>query len=67
LYSVFGSGKQSVVQTVVTPQVVTPVQTPVEQVTPQIQGQRVVIENMVINENPVIVNTQGENVDIQNK
>ena len=24
--------------------------------------QRVVIENMVINENPVIVNTQGENV-----
>lgn len=67
LYSVFGSGKQSVVQTVVTPQVVTPVQTSVEQVTPQIQGQRVVIENMVINENPVIVNTQGENVDIQNK
>ena len=70
LYSVFGSGNSNVVSTpqVVTSQVATPqmVAPQVEQgqvltQTPQVQAQRVVIENMVINENPVIVNTQGEN------
>ena len=71
LYSVFGSGNTNVVSTpqVVTPQMVVPqaVQGQVLTQPPQVQAQRVVIENMVINENPVIVNTQGENVDIQNK
>ena len=76
LYSVFGSGNSNVVSTpqVVTSQVATPqmVAPQVEQgqvltQLPQVQAQRVVIENMVINENPVIVNTQGENGDIQNK
>ena len=72
LYSVFGSGNANVVSTppqVVTPQMVVPqaVQGQVLTQPPQVQAQRVVIENMVINENPVIVNTQGENVDIQNK
>ena len=70
LYSVFGSGNSNVVSTpqVVTSQVATPqmVAPQVEQgqvltQPPQVQAQRVVIENMVINENPVIVNTQGEN------
>lgn len=70
LYSVFGSGNSNVVSTpqVVTSQVATPqmVAPQVEQgqvltQTPQVQAQRVVIENMIINENPVIVNTQGEN------
>ena len=65
LYSVFGSGNTNVVSTpqVVTPQMVVPqaVQGQVLTQPPQVQAQRVVIENMVINENPVIVNTQGEN------
>ncbi len=76
LYSVFGSGNSNVVSTpqvvtsqVATPQMVAPqvAQGQVLTQPPQVQAQRVVIENMVINENPVIVNTQGENVDIQNK
>lgn len=70
LYSVFGSGNSNVVSTpqvvasqVATPQMVAPQveQGQVLTQTPQVQAQRVVIENMVINENPVIVNTQGEN------
>jgi signal transduction histidine kinase/CheY-like chemotaxis protein len=69
LYGIFGAGE--VVQTVnqvVNPEVV--VQAPVANtnvVPPQVQAQRVVIENMVINENPVIVNTQGEDIEVQNK
>ena len=74
LYGIFGSGNTQVVNQVVTPEVVsTPVVqtpqvvTPQVGIPPQVQAQRVVIENMVINENPVIVNTQGEDIEVQNK
>lgn len=74
LYGIFGTGNVQTVNQVVTPEVVStpvvqtpPVVAPQVGIPPQVQAQRVVIENMVINENPVIVNTQGEDVEVQNK